>query len=44
LKEADLDRAAELATTKPYPNPRLVTKDDIRSLLQAAWAGDTPIQ
>ena len=43
LKEADLDRAAELATTKPYPNPRFVTKDDIRSLLQAAWAGDTPI-
>ncbi|NVO56957.1 maleylacetate reductase [Rhodobacteraceae bacterium B1Z28] len=43
LKEADLDHAAELATTKPYPNPRPVTQDHIRSLLQAAWAGDTPI-
>ena len=43
LKESDLDRAAELATSKPYPNPRAVTRDDIRALLQAAWAGDTPI-
>ncbi|MDG1376145.1 MAG: maleylacetate reductase [Yoonia sp.] len=44
LKEADLDRAADLATTKPYPNPQPVTRDDIRALLQAAWAGDTPIE
>jgi maleylacetate reductase len=44
LQESDLDRAAELATTKPYPNPRHVTRPEIRALLQAAWAGDTPIQ
>ncbi|WP_415919835.1 maleylacetate reductase [Tateyamaria sp. SN6-1] len=44
LTEADLDRAAELATTKPYPNPQPVTRDDIRALLQAAWAGDAPLQ
>ncbi|WP_299417353.1 maleylacetate reductase [uncultured Sulfitobacter sp.] len=43
LDERDLDRAADLATTKPYPNPRPVTREDIRALLQAAWAGDTPI-
>jgi len=43
LREADLGRAAELATTKPYPNPRPVTQPDIRALLQAAWAGETPI-
>lgn len=43
LRESDLDRAADLATTKPYPNPHPVTRDDIRALLQAAWAGDTPI-
>lgn len=42
LKESDLDRAAELATTKPYPNPQPVTREDIRTLLQAAWAGDAP--
>ncbi|MEO0380782.1 MAG: maleylacetate reductase, partial [Pseudomonadota bacterium] len=44
LKETDLDRAAALATTKPYPNPHPVTREDIRALLQAAWAGTTPIQ
>ncbi|CUH89706.1 Maleylacetate reductase [Phaeobacter sp. CECT 5382] len=44
LQESDLDRAADLATTKPYPNPRPVTRVDIRALLQAAWAGDAPIQ
>ena len=43
LKESDLDRAAELATPKPYPNPQPVTREDIRVLLQAAWAGDAPV-
>ena len=42
LQESDLDRAAEIATTKPYTNPQPVTRDDIRALLQAAWAGDAP--
>lgn len=43
LKENDLDRAAQLATSKPYPNPRPVERDAIRTLLQAAWAGDPPV-
>ena len=42
LKEADLDRAADLATAKPYPNPRPVTRDGIRELLQNAWRGEAP--
>ncbi len=42
LKEADLDRAAEIATAKPYWNPRPVTREGIRALLQAAWAGEPP--
>jgi maleylacetate reductase len=42
LKEADLDRAADLATANPYWNPRPVTRDGIRRLLQAAWSGATP--
>lgn len=42
LKEADLDRAADLATANPYWNPRPVTRDGVRRLLQAAWAGDAP--
>jgi maleylacetate reductase len=43
LAEADLDRAADLATQKPYPNPHPVTRDAIRAMLQTAWAGDAPI-
>jgi len=42
LAEADLDRAAELATAKPYPNPAPVTRDGIAGLLRRAWAGERP--
>ncbi|AWB47336.1 maleylacetate reductase [Gemmobacter aquarius] len=42
LAEADLDRAAELATQNPYWNPRPVERLAIRAMLQAAWAGDAP--
>ena len=42
LKEADLERAADLATQKPYPNPAPVTRTGIRKLLQAAWEGAPP--
>jgi maleylacetate reductase len=40
MREADLDRAAEIATRNPYWNPREVTRDGIRALLEAAWRGD----
>jgi len=42
LREQDLDKAAEIATSKPYWNPQKVTKDDIATLLAAAWKGDPP--
>ena len=42
LAEADLDRAAELAVSKPYWNPEPVTEPGVRKLLQAAWSGDAP--
>lgn len=42
LAEADLDRAAALATANPYWNPRPVEQAALRRLLQAAWAGDAP--
>jgi alcohol dehydrogenase class IV len=42
LREADLDRAADLAVQKPYWNPRPVERDAIRQLLQRAWAGEPP--
>ncbi|MDX3246719.1 maleylacetate reductase and hydroxyquinol 1,2-dioxygenase domain-containing protein [Streptomyces sp. ME18-1-4] len=42
MAEADLDRAAELATAQPYPNPREVTRDGIAHLLRNAWQGGRP--
>jgi maleylacetate reductase len=42
LKQADLDKAAEIATAKPYWNPQPVTRDEIATLLAAAWRGDPP--
>ena len=42
VREDDLDTAADLAVTKPYWNPRPVTREDIRALLQDAWSGTRP--
>ena len=42
LKESDLDRAADLATQNPYYNPRPVTRDAIRALLDDAYRGRRP--
>ncbi|CAN7662440.1 maleylacetate reductase [Neorhizobium sp. LjRoot104] len=42
LKEAELDRAADLAVRMPYWNPRPVERHAIRALLQGAWEGARP--
>ena len=42
LAPADLDRAAELAVQDAYPNPRPVTRDGVRILLQDAYDGRRP--
>ncbi|MEV7889280.1 maleylacetate reductase and hydroxyquinol 1,2-dioxygenase domain-containing protein [Streptomyces sp. NPDC002817] len=42
LAADDLPRAVELATAKPYPNPRPVTREGITALLDNAWSGDRP--
>jgi maleylacetate reductase len=42
LSEADLDRAAEIATSNPYANPRPIDHESIRALLQDAWSGRRP--
>jgi alcohol dehydrogenase class IV len=42
LKETDLDRAADIATQNPYFNPRPVTRDAIRALLDDAYDGRRP--
>lgn len=42
LTEADLDKAANIATENPYWNPRPIDKPSIRALLQQAWEGLRP--
>ncbi|WP_281517786.1 maleylacetate reductase [Ferranicluibacter rubi] len=42
MKEADLDRACEIALSKPYWNPRPVEAAPLRALLQRAWEGAEP--
>jgi maleylacetate reductase len=42
MKESDLDRAADLAVENPYYNPRPVTRDGIRVLLEEAFRGVRP--
>ena len=42
LTEADLDRAAEIATENPYWNPRPIDLTSVREILQQAWEGNRP--
>ena len=42
MQESDLDRAAEIATTNPYYNPRPIERGPIRKLLDAAFFGLRP--
>ncbi len=42
MSESDLDKAAEIATSAPYWNPRAVDRDAIRALLDDAWHGRRP--
>ncbi|MEM9250691.1 MAG: maleylacetate reductase [Pseudomonadota bacterium] len=42
VSAADLDRATDLALEKPYWNPREITKEGLRQLLQRAWDGAAP--
>ncbi len=38
----NLDRAADLAVANPYWNPREVSREGVRALLQNAWEGTPP--
>ena len=42
IREADLDKAAAVATEAPVNNPEPVTEERVRALLQRAWAGEFP--
>lgn len=43
MHESQLDEAAELAIQKPYFNPRPITKEGIREVLQNAYEGNRPL-
>ncbi|MCF3639840.1 maleylacetate reductase [Rhizobium sp. TRM95111] len=40
--EADIERAAELATLNPYYNPQPIELEGIRTLIRRAWVGTRP--
>ncbi len=42
MRESDLERAVELATQSPYPNPAPVTREGVRRLLDDAFHGRRP--
>jgi maleylacetate reductase len=42
MKAGDLDRASDLAVQNPYYNPRPVTREGIRALLEDAFCGIRP--
>jgi maleylacetate reductase len=42
MKEADIERAARIATEAPYPNPRKVEYGPVLALLGDAYAGRRP--
>jgi maleylacetate reductase len=43
MPEASINRAADLAMTSPYWNPRPVEREAIRDLIARAWSGDVPV-
>ncbi|KAK7429105.1 hypothetical protein QQZ08_004320 [Neonectria magnoliae] len=40
MKEADIEKAADIAVSKPYSNPRHVERTAMRELIRRAWAGE----
>ncbi len=42
LGPAELDRAADEAVARAYPNPRPVTREGVRAILEAAASGTAP--
>lgn len=40
MKEEDVAKAAEIAVSNPYWNPRKVEKDSIQEVIRRAWAGE----
>jgi maleylacetate reductase len=43
MPETAIDSAADIAVSKPYPNPRPLEREAIRALLARAWAESSPL-
>jgi alcohol dehydrogenase class IV len=43
MPEIGIDRAADLAVTNAYWNPRPIERDAIRALIARAWSGAAPV-
>lgn len=41
MKDSDIDKATEIATSNQYPNPRALEPEWIRELIRRAWAGES---
>jgi maleylacetate reductase len=44
MPESGIDKAAELAVTNAFWNPRPLERDAIRDLIAQAWAGERPLR
>lgn len=40
FKESDIDKAADIAVSNPYYNPRPTERYPVRELIRRAWAGE----
>ncbi|KAI0021787.1 putative maleylacetate reductase [Xylariomycetidae sp. FL0641] len=40
MKEEDINKAADIAVSNPYWNPRFIERAPIRELIRRAWAGE----
>lgn len=40
MKEEDVDKAAEIAVSNPYWNPREIEKAPLRETIRRCWAGE----
>jgi len=40
FKEEDIDKAADIAVSRSYANPRKIDRDLIREVIRRAWAGE----
>lgn len=40
MKEEDIDKAAEIAVSNPYWNPRAIEKGPLRETIRRCWAGE----